>query len=144
MSNVFDPSNFLNSGLQATDRKLVPQGVYSATIAELKAKGGTSEKTGKPWARLDVVCDIDSESVREATGRGTNKLTFGLMLDIAEDGSVAFVKGSRLDKLRKSLGATEEPFTPASLQGRMCKVQVEHELYNDNINEKISSILPAY
>lgn len=140
---MFDANSFLNAGQQAVDRKMVPQGTYAAVITELKAKGGVSEKSGKPWARLDIVCEIDSESVREATGRGVNKLTFGLMLDTKDDGSVEFVKGSRLDKLRKSLGATEEPFVPSSLTGRVCKVQVEHELYNDAIVEKIAAILPA-
>ncbi len=140
---MFDANTFLNAGQQAVDRKMVPQGTYSAVITDLKAKGGVSEKTGKAWARLDIVCDIDSESVREATGRGVNKLTYGIMLDTKDDGSVEFVKGSRLDKLRKSLGCTDEPFIPASLAGRVCKVQVEHELYNDAIVEKISAVLPA-
>lgn len=137
---TFDVNAFLNSTTQAQDRKLVPEGVYQCVVEDVKGSSGTSEKSGKPWVRLDLVLSLDDEGVRQATGRAVNKLTFGVMLDLNEAGDVVITKGSRVYNTVKALGVDADNFNPQSLKGRYGKAQVVHELYKEALKEQVSAV----
>lgn len=144
---TFDINSFLTSTLVAQDKKLVSPGIYPALVHDLKVQSGIvgegKKNAGQPWARLDIVFDIDSDQARQETGRSQVLITHGVMLNLSDSGEVVLTKGDRLDKLRKVLGVTNEPWSPADLKGRYGKVQIEHRTYNDSVLEDIVGILPA-
>jgi hypothetical protein len=145
---AFDANSFLDteiSGPTSTERILIEPGVYTAFITDLKASNGFSEKNQQPWARLDVVFELDDEHQKERTGRARLLLTYGIMLDLDENGDLAQGRGKnvKLGKFRKAVGKNDGPLNPRELMHLYAKVQVSHEIYQNEPQEKISAVSAA-
>lgn len=135
MSRLFDPveaENLLNQNMEVMDtrRTPLPQGETVAQIMEMKFNGGVSNKTGKPWNRLDLKLEItDQEYVSQYPG-GTEagKLTtnLGLMIDM-ENGQVQTGpnKNIRLGRLRDAAGVNGKPLS--ALQGQFIRITIGHK-----------------
>src|ERR1700739_4137219 len=125
---AFDANTFLDSeisGATSTERILVEPGEYTAFVTDLKAASGISEKSGEPWARLDVVFEIEDEHQRERTGRARILMTYGVMLELDEQGEVAKGRGKnvKLGKLREALGKNDGILNPRELLSLYARVQ---------------------
>jgi hypothetical protein len=141
----FDANSFLDqqiNGPTSTERILIEPGVYSAFIVDLKAANGFSEKSQAPWARMDVVFELDDEHQKERTGRARLLLTYGIMLELDENQDLAEGRGKnvKLGKFRKALGKNDGPLNPRELMHLYAKVQVSHEIYNNEPQEKITAV----
>lgn len=144
----FDANSFLDSqisGANSTERILVEPGVYSAFVADLKSATGFSEKNNQQWARMDVVFEIQDEHQQERTGRARILITYGIMLDLDANGDLDMGRGRnvRLGKFRKALGKNDGPFNPRELMHLYAKVDIKHEIYNNEPQEKISGVSAA-
>jgi hypothetical protein len=141
----FDANSFLDStiaGASSTERILIEPGVYPAFIADLKTATGFSEKSNSQWARLDVVFELDDETQKERTGRARILMTYGIMLDLDENGDLDMKRGRnvRLGKFRKAVGKNDGPLNPRELMHLYAKVEVRHEIYNNEPQEKIANV----
>jgi hypothetical protein len=145
---AFDANSFLDtqiSGPTSTERILIEPGVYSAFVADVKAANGFSEKSQAPWARFDVVFEIEDDHQKDRTGRARLILTYGIMLELDENGDLAEGKGKnvKLGKFRKAMGKNDGPFQPRDLMHLYARVQVGHEIYNNEPQEKITAVSAA-
>lgn len=133
MSRLFDPveaSNLMDQQLEAneTRRMPLPQGETVAQIMEITFKGGTSQKTGQPWNRMDCKLEItDPEYISQYPG-SPEKLTttLGLMLDM-NNGQIATGpnKNIRLGRLRDAAGVNGKPLS--ALQGSFIRITIGHK-----------------
>lgn len=145
---AFDANTFLDSAINgptSTERILIEPADYSAFVADVKAAQGFSEKNNAPWARLDVVFEIEDEHQKERTGRNRLVLTYGIMLELDENGDIAEGRGKnvKLGKFRKALGKNDGDFVPRELLHLFAKVKVGHEIYNNEPQEKITAVSAA-
>jgi hypothetical protein len=141
----FDANTFLDtqiSGPTSTERILIEPGVYSAYIVDLKSASGFSDKSQSHWARLDVVFELDDEHQKERTGRARLMLTYGIMLELDENQDLAEGRGKnvKLGKFRKAVGKNDGPLNPRELMHLYARVQVSHEIYNNEPQEKITAV----
>lgn len=142
---AFDANSFLDttiSGPTSTERILVEPGQYTAFVADLKSATGFSEKSNQQWARLDVVFELEDEHQKERTGRARILMTYGIMLDLDENGDIAVGRGKnvRLGKFRKAMGKNDGDFVPRELLSLYAKVNVKHEIYQNEPQERISDV----
>jgi hypothetical protein len=133
--SVFDTENFLSSsagGTLSTERTLIPADTYAnANIKDLKINHGiigSGDNAGKPWVRLNVIWQIDSQELRDLLDRAFVTVTQGFMLDVTEDGELDTGKGKnvRLGKLKKALGLNEKEAQWAEFIGKYATIQVAH------------------
>jgi hypothetical protein len=144
----FDANTFLDqeiSGPTSTERILIEPGEYSAFIADLKAAQGFSEKSQKNWARLDVIFEIEDDVQKNRTGKSRLLLTHGIMLELDEQGEIAEGRGKnvKLGLFREAMGKNTGPLNPRELMHLYAKVQVRHEVYENQPQEKIAGVRKA-
>jgi len=146
----FDANTFLDSqisGKTSTERVLVEAGEYPANVVDLRSATGFSDKTQEPWARLDVVFEIDDEVQRHRTGRSRILMTYGVMLELDENEPDGLAKGKgknvKLGKLREALGKNDGDTSPREFMHCSARVLVKHEVYNNEPQEKISGVRKA-
>lgn len=146
---AFDANTFLDStisGPTSTERVLVEPGVYSAFVSDLKSSTGFSEKNNAQWARMDVIFEIEDDHQKERTGRNRILMTYGIMLDLdPETGDLAEGRGKnvKLGKFRKAMGKNDGAFNPRELMHLYAKVDVKHEIYNNEPQERIANVSAA-
>jgi hypothetical protein len=141
----FDANTFLDQQISSpvsTERILVEPAVYQAFVVDLKTATGFSEKSQSQWARLDVIFEIDDERQKERTGRARILLTYGIMLELDENQDIAEGKGKnvKLGKFLKAMGKNQAGFSPRELMHLYAKVEVRHEIYNNEPQEKINNV----
>lgn len=146
---TFDANTFLDqqmAGEFSTTRILVEAGEYPAHVADLRSATGFSEKTQEPWARLDVVYEIEDEVQKAKTGRARILMTFGVMLELDENepDGLAHGKGKnvKLGRLLEAHGLNNGS-SPRALMHTSARVQVKHEIYQNEPQEKISGVRKA-
>lgn len=143
---AFDANSFLDTQISSptsTERILIEPGLYEAFVVDLKSATGFSEKNNAQWARLDVVFELQDEHQRERTGRARLLLTYGIMLELdpeTDDLAVGRGKNVKLGKFRKAMGKNDGAFSPRELMGLFGKVEVKHEIYLNEPQEKISAV----
>jgi len=147
---TFDVNNFLDATTtEAGDTKIipVPEGVYLAVCSKVAARTWQSKDGMTSGLTLDLVWDIDDQSVRDATGRDKVAVKQGIMLDLKEDGGLDFGKGKNvaLGRAREAVGLNEpgKPFAPSMFNGRMCKVLVKQRVVDQDIFNDVKGNLPA-
>lgn len=131
---MFDPNTFLADTVTgANDTKYipVPQGEYPAIIKSVAARQMPSKADpGKQVTVVDVVYDIDDQTVREVTGLDNPTVRQSVFLDLTPQGKLDMSKGKNigLGKLREALGLNDpnKPFAFQDLTGRAAIVAVEH------------------
>lgn len=159
-SSPFDPNTFLDA--QQTEvnekRNLIPvenpdeeDALYLAVIGEITADSGTigkGDNTGKPWISMIIPLKLQLGAQVQALELPAEfQLTDRAFLDLTDQGSLDNSKGKnnsqRVYREATGLNQPGEAFAWRMLTGRMVKVRLVHEMYNDQIVEKIRQILPA-
>lgn len=138
-TTMFDASAFLNatfSDANSTEIKPAPAGEYVGVIEPLNEKSfssGVSQKTGKPWARLDLYVKVEGDQrIKAATGLDAKAIKAGIMLDLTENGGIDFSEGRNvtLGRLRKATGLNTpgQPFSFQMFAGKPVKIQVTQRI----------------
>lgn len=154
MDSQFDPAVFLDATTTEanTRRPPLPPGLYPATIGEVQMKSGEKEAkdgTGmRPWVSAVVPLRIDVPAeVRQqfADYPPQVTLTDRAFLDLAEDGKSldnGVGKNRAQRNYRDATGLNEpgSPFSWRMLQGRPVQVQVSHEQYNGETQERVAGV----
>ena len=155
MSFDFDPNAFLSQETTAASerRAPVPAQDYVATIKEIKAdrwqsKDKLDPETGElksgPLFIFTLELDLP-EDVREKCKIKQLTLTDRLMLDVAPGGGALDFSPGKNNRLRiyreaTNLNAAGAPFSPGMLVGKLIKVRVTHEVYQETVQERPGAI----
>lgn len=159
-TSVFDPSTFLDAQVTEVNEKRPPlptenpdseDGCYTAVIGEIKADSGTigkGERTGQPWVSMIIPLRIQVPSAVQGLGIPSEMtLTDRAFLDLTPQGGLDNGKGKNRQQraYREATGTNKagEPFAWRMLTGKVVKVKVAHELYNDAIQERVAAVLPG-
>lgn len=150
MSNHFDPEAFLDLPVEVPFEKRppLPVGDYTATIQEVKARPWQGKTdTTKSGMAYDLVLVLEiPEAVRATTGLTQPTLTLkdSVMLDLTENGALDTAPGRnrRLMNYREALdmNKTGEVFRARNMAGRILRVKVSHEIYNDAPVERVAGV----
>ena len=158
--SVFDPNTFLDAQTTEvnekrppipTDNPDEPNGLYTAIIGEIKTAAGTiskGERVGQPWIQMLVPLKLQLPPEVQALGLPPEfQLTDRPMLDITAQGSLDNSKGKnnaqRVYREATGLNKPGEPFAWRMLTGKVVKVKLTHEMYNNSPVEKVAAILPG-
>lgn len=149
---MFDANEFLNQSTDAAlDTKVIP-----CPVGEYMAISHVDAKSVRQWTKrddpsvsgiaLDIMWELQDESVKAACQRDKVTVKQGIMLDINEAGNIDWSKGKNiaLGKVREVLGLNTpgQPFSIMMLDGRMAKVCVAHRIDGDDVFAKCEKILP--
>jgi hypothetical protein len=160
MSSAFDPSVFLDAQVNEINEKRPPlpvenpddeNGLYLAVIGEIKADSGIvgkGDNAGKPWVSMIIPLRVQVPAVIQALGLPPElTLTDRAFLDLTPTGGLDNSKGKnrRQKDYRDATGTNVAgvPFAWRQLQGKVVKVKINHELYQDQIQERPGLILPS-
>ena len=154
MSFDFDPNSFISQETtQVSERRPpVPAQDYVATITELKADRWQSKdkldelgnlKSG-PLFIFTLNVDLP-EAVREQCKIKQLVLTDRVMLDVVPGGTALDYGVGKNNRLRlyrdaANLNKAGETFSPGQLVGKLIKVRVTHEVYQDTVQERVGAI----
>jgi hypothetical protein len=144
---TFDPSTFLDVTINeanSTSSTPVPEGEYTAVAGEPAIREWRSQAKGTSGLALDIPWTIDDSRVKEITGRDTNVVKQGLMLDTTESGALATGKGQNvgLGRLREALDLNSpgKPFSFRMIQGQVARVSVKHRVDGDQIFADVKGV----
>ena len=153
--SIFDPATFLDATISESNERRPPlavmnpedpQGHYVALVGEVVPKSG--EKDGKPWLRMDVPLIIQVPASVQATGVPP-QLTVrdSVFIDLTIEGTIDMGKGrnnrQRIYREAMGLNIAGQPFSWRMAQGKMLKVSIKHEMYNDAIQERVGNVFSA-
>ena len=158
--SAFDPNVFLTAQTTEVNEKRPPlpvenpasaDGLYTAVIGEIKTSSGIIEKgerAGQPWVSMLVPCRIQVPAELQALGLPPElTLTDRAFLDLTPQGGIDNSKGKnrqqRAYREAADMNKPGEPFAWRMLQGKVVKVKLAHEMYQEQIQEKIAAILPS-
>ena len=158
--SVFDPNVFLDAQVDEVNEKraTIPvdnpdaeDGLYMAVIGEIKTDSGVigkGDNIGQPWISMIIPLKLQfGPKVQGLELPAEFQLTDRAFLDITPEGYLDNSKGKnrqqRMYREATGLNVPGEPFAWRMLQGRVVKVKLAHELYEGNIVEKVSQILPS-
>ena len=158
-TSAFDPNTFLDAQQTEVNEKRPPlptenpdseNGLYTAVIGEIKTDAGTigkGDRTGQPWVSMLIPLRIQVPAAVQGLGLPPELvITDRAFLDLTPQGGSDNGKGkNRAQKAyRDATGMNNpgEPFAWRMLTGKIVQVKIEHELYNDAIQERIKQILP--
>lgn len=156
----FDPVAFLDAQVNEVNEKRPPcptenpdaeDGLYTAVIGEITTGAGTigkGDRAGQPWVSMIIPLRLQIPAVLQATGLPKElTITDRAFLDLTPTGSIDMGKGkNRAQRAYRDATGTNNPgdvFAWRMLQGRVVKVKLAHELYNDSIQERVAAILPG-
>ena len=159
----FDPNLFLQAQQTEVNVKrpplpvanpASPDGFYTAIIGEVKAEAGTigkGERIGQPWLMMVVPLQIEvPQEVQALMGvqlaKGSITLTDRVMIDLTADGrgiDNSVGRNGRQRQYRDALDMNKpgEAFSWQRAQGQVIKVKVNHEMYNNEIQEKPGAVM---
>lgn len=148
MNNTFDPAQFLD--MESTEplvrRPPLPPGDYRAVVGEVTATTWQGKvdptKSGIKYV-VPLTIDVPAE-LQSAIGQPTIKLTDGIMLDMTESGTLDYAPGKNggLRRYREALDMNKpgEVFSARRMQGQALLIKLTHEIYNGDIQERISGV----
>lgn len=160
MSSVFDPNVFLDAQVNEVNEKRPPlptenpdqaNGLYLAVIGEIKTDSGTigkGDNAGKPWVSMLIPLRIQVPPAVQGLGIPAEvTLTDRAFLDLTPAGGLDNSKGKnrRQKDYRDATGTNVagQAWSWRHLQGKTVMVRVNHELYNDTIQERVGAVLPG-
>ena len=145
----FDPNAFLHAEVNEVSKKRnpLPVGEYSAILGEGKIVPWTGKKdpTKSGW-RYDtpVTIEIPAEVQGASALAATVTQTYSIMLDVSSSGGLDMAPGKNgsLRRFREALDMNREgsPFSFAATFGRAVKVQITHELYEGEVQDRIAGL----
>ncbi len=159
-TSAFDPNAFLDAQITEANEKRPPlptenpedtNGYFTAVIGEITTANGVigkGDRTGQPWVSMVIPLKIQVPSSIQALGIPPElTITDRAFLDLTASGGLDNGKGkNRAQKnYRDATGLNVEgqPFAWRMLTGRVVKVKIAHEMYNEAIQERIAAILPS-
>lgn len=149
---MFDPEAFLDVTLSepTEKREVLPVGEYTGVLGEAKSRAWTGKAdSSKSGIALDIPISIDVPADLQASKGLPATLTLkdSIMLDLTENGLVDNSKGknNRLRMYREAVNMNNagDVFSPRKLQGQVVTVRVSHEVYNDNLVERVAGVTRA-
>lgn len=159
MTSAFDPNSFLDAQQTEVNEKRSPlpvenpeneNGLYTAVIGELKTDAGTiskGDRAGQPWVAMLVPLRIQVPASVQGLGLPPELTIIDrVFLDLTPQGGIDNGKGkNRQQKAYRDatdMNNPGEPFAWRMLTGRVVQVKIEHELYNDVLQERVKQVLP--
>ena len=159
-TSQFDPSVFLDAQVNEVNEKRPPiptenpdheNGLYLAVIGEITTSSGTISKgdnAGKPWVSMVIPLRLQIPPSVQGLGIPPElTLSDRAFLDLTAQGALDNSKGKnrRQKDYREATGTNVAgvPWAWRQLQGKTVRVKVQHELYNDVIQERVGAILPS-
>ncbi len=132
--SLFDPTSFLNSALadsNATKREPLPAAdAVPAQIISQEMKSG--EKDGRAWYKLELRLEVtDPEYLSQIAGEPAKvSLTYGIMLDVTEAGTIAMGPNRNVSfgKFREAAGINEPGRAISDAVGKMVRIKIGHRL----------------
>ena len=160
MTSPFDPSQFLDAQITEANEKRPPlptenpdaaDGLYVAQIGEITTASGVigkGDNAGKPWISMVVPLRIQVPASLQATGLPPElTLPDRVFLDLTANGALDNAKGKNRAQrnYREACGLNKpgEAFAWRMLQGKVVKVQVKHELYQEAVQERVGQVLAS-
>ena len=153
MSSIFDPVAYLDATLEAPTEKRppLPVGDYTAIIGEITARAWQGKKDpSKSGIAWDVPLSVEIPADVQASLGLTNStllLTDSVMLDLTDGGLIDNGPGRnrRLRMYREAVDLNKpgDSFSARLMQGKVVKVKVSHEEWEDNIQERVSGVVKA-
>jgi len=157
---MFDPNVFLDATISESNEKRPPlpvenpadsNGLYTAVIGEIKPASGTiskGDRAGQPWLQMVIPLRIQVPDMVQALGLPPElTITDRPMIDLTPqntiDNAVGRNRGQRLYRDATGTNVKGQPFAWRHLQGKVVKVKIAHEDYQDSIVEKVSMVLPG-
>lgn len=151
-NSVFDPNQFLDATTtEALERREpLPVGDYQAEIADVEIKPwvGKQDPT-KSGIAAYLKVKVNVKSNPDASKLTYDELTMrdSIMIDQTPDGSIDYSKGknSQLRIYREALDMNKpgQPFSFRMMLGRILKVRVKHEVYQNQIQDRIDAPIKA-
>lgn len=160
MSSQFNPETFLDAQVNEANEKRPPlptenpenpNGLYMAVIGEIKTDSGTigkGDRVGQPWISMLIPLRIQVPSSVQGLGLPQElTITDRAFLDLNAGGGLDNSKGKnrRQKDYRDATGTNIAgvPWSWRQLQGKMVSVKINHELYQDQIQERVGAVLPS-
>jgi hypothetical protein len=142
--SAFDPTAFLDSATTEAFEKLppLPVGAYTAVIGSMDTKTG-DKQDGSQWTQIIVPLTVQVPADVQVSHKmpDTLKMTDRIFLDLTPAGHLDTAPGrnSHLRKYRQALGMNKpgEPFAPRLMEGRVIQINIEHEIYNEEVVARI-------
>jgi len=158
--SAFDPNVFLDAQQTEVNEKRPPlptenpddeNGLYTAVIGEIKTDAGTigkGDRVGQPWVSMLVPLRIQIPAAVQGLGLPPElTLTDRAFLDLTPQGGIDNAPGKnrqqRAYRDACDLNKPGEPFAWRMLTGRVVKVKINHELYQEAIQERVGAVLPG-
>ena len=150
MTSSFDPSLFLDASISepTVKRPPLPVGDYLGVIGEVTARNWTGKKdpskSGVAWD-VPLVIEVPAE-VQASLGLTSSTLQFkdSIMLDLTPNNALDNAPGRNggLRRYREAcdLNKPGDSFSARQMTGKVVKVKITHELYNDEIMERVSGV----
>ena len=150
MTSSFDPSLFLDASISepTVKRPPLPVGDYLGVIGEVTARNWTGKKdpskSGVAWD-VPLVIEVPAE-VQASLGLISSTLQFkdSIMLDLTPNNALDNAPGRNggLRRYREAcdLNKPGDSFSARQMTGKVVKVKITHELYNDEIMERVSGV----
>ncbi len=148
--SMFDPAAFLEATLDAPTERRPPLPVdrdYTALIGEVKSRVWTKRddpsKNGIAWD-IPLTIEVPADMQNDFGLPPTITLTDGIFIDVTPQGTIDNAPG-RNSGLRRYREATNmnnpgDSFSARKMQGVPVKVKIKHELYMEQIQERIAGV----
>lgn len=137
------------TGSNSTSLAPIPVGEYVAIIedVEIKPWQGRQDPT-RSGQKLICKLMIDDEAVRTELGRDKVTAVYEIMLDLNDSGTgldMGKGKNVQLGRLREAVGLNDpsQPFGFRMLTGRPLRVQIEHEMYENEPRSRVKRVTKA-
>lgn len=145
---TMNPEQFLQAAYteaNSTEIITVDEGEYQAIAGEVAMTPWQGVKDpSKSGIKLTVPWEIDSQQMREKTGREKIVIRQDVMLDLTESGMLDFGKGRNvtLGKLREALGLNKPgvAFKFQDITGRAAKIRVGIRNYEGRQFEEVKAV----
>lgn len=160
MTSQFDPNVFLDAQITEVNEKRPPlptenpedsNGLYTAVIGEITTASGTigkGERVGQPWISMVVPLKVQVPAAIQALGLPPElTITDRAFLDLTAAGGLDNGPGKnrqqRAYREACDLNASGATFAWRMLQGKVVKVKIAHEMYNEAIQERVAAVLKS-
>lgn len=147
--SAFNPEAYLSATFDKPTEKAPPLAVqdYTGVLGPVKVRNGTKEKDGvqRPWVAYDIPVTIQVPPDQQPGLPPTVTRTWTTFLDLTDQGAIDQSKGKNrgIRQLREAVNknALGDIFSPAcDVEGKVVTVRIKHEIYNDEVQERIDSI----
>lgn len=144
---MFDPTTFLNQTFEGANDTVsipCPAGEYLAIADKTDVKSWQSRDGSSSGLKVEILWDIQDESVKELLGRESVKVPQQQMLDLTDTGALDMGKGKNigLGRIREAtdLNDPTQGFAFGMITGRMAKVVVSHREHEGNLYAEIKRV----